>query len=223
MRVDSGVRLGDEITGLYDPMIAKLVVHDTDRESARRRMLRALEEFVIEGPPTLLGFHRALLEHPAFVAGETCHGVAESDELAQRAQELTPSLSHQTTMIETGVDGAGLQSRLVAVEIDGRSYDVNLVTAEPAWAALARRRRGRSAGLHGAGVDTVSSPMQGTVVKVEVSEGDRILTGQVVCVIEAMKMENEIVAHRDGVVRDLQIAAGDAIASGQVLCHIGDV
>ena len=105
VRVDSGVRLGDEITGLYDPMIAKLVVHDTDRETARRRMLRALEEFVIEGSPTLLGFHRALLEHPAFVAGETCHGVAESDELAQRAQELTPSLSHQTTMIETGVDG----------------------------------------------------------------------------------------------------------------------
>ena len=86
VRVDSGVREGDEISSLYDPMIAKVIVHDIDREGARRRMLRALEEFVIEGPPTLLGFHRALLEHPCFVAGETCHGRVESEELAQRAR-----------------------------------------------------------------------------------------------------------------------------------------
>ena len=89
VRVDSGVREGDEILALYDPMIAKVIVHDTDRDAARRRMLRALEEFVIEGTPTLLGFHRALLEHPCFAAGETCHGVVESEELARRAGELT--------------------------------------------------------------------------------------------------------------------------------------
>ena len=85
VRVDSGVRAGDEISGLYDPMIAKLIVVDSDRELARRRMLRALAEFRIEGPPTLVGFHRALLEHPCFIAGETCHGIVESEELAQRA------------------------------------------------------------------------------------------------------------------------------------------
>ena len=79
MRVDSGVRAGDEISDLYDPLIAKLVVHDVDREHARRRMLRALEEFVIEGPATLLGFHRALLDTPCFVEGGTCGGVVESE------------------------------------------------------------------------------------------------------------------------------------------------
>ena len=96
VRVDSGVRAGDEISDLYDPLIAKVVVHDVDREHARLRMLRALEEFVIEGPTTLLGFHRALLETDAFVEGTTCRGVVESAELAQRAQELE-QLSHLRT------------------------------------------------------------------------------------------------------------------------------
>ena len=91
VRVDSGVRAGDEISELYDPMIAKLIVHDVDREHARRRMLRALEEFVIEGPSTLLGFHRALLETPCFVEGGTCRGVVESEGLAARAEELEQS------------------------------------------------------------------------------------------------------------------------------------
>ena len=85
VRVDSGVVAGSEISGLYDPMIAKLIVHGVDREHARMRMLRALDEFEIGGPPTLLGFHRALLSHPCFVAGETCDGVVESEELAARA------------------------------------------------------------------------------------------------------------------------------------------
>ena len=89
VRVDSGVVAGSEITGLYDPMIAKLIVHGVDREHARMRMLRALDEFELGGPPTLLGFHRALLSHPCFVAGETCHGIVESEEIAVRAGELT--------------------------------------------------------------------------------------------------------------------------------------
>jgi acetyl-CoA/propionyl-CoA carboxylase biotin carboxyl carrier protein len=87
VRVDSGVAEGSEISPLYDPMVAKLIVHDVDREHARRRMLRALREFEIDGVHTLLGFHAALLEHPCFIAGETCHGVVESDELAHRAEE----------------------------------------------------------------------------------------------------------------------------------------
>src|SRR5204862_4864173 len=88
VRVDSGVAAGNEVSGMYDPMIAKLIVHGVDREHARRRMLRALDEFVIEGPATLIGFHRALLEHDCFVRGETCHGLVESAELAARAVEL---------------------------------------------------------------------------------------------------------------------------------------
>ena len=90
----------------FDPMIAKLIVHDVDRERAAARMLRALAEFRIEGPPTLLGFHRALIEHPCFVAGTTCAGVVESAELAARAEELGPELSHRTTSVPGRSDGA---------------------------------------------------------------------------------------------------------------------
>ena len=91
VRIDSGVVAGSEITGLYDPMIAKLIVLGIDREHARLRMLRALEEFAIGGLPTLLGFHRALLTEPCFIAGETCHGLVESEALAARAGELEPT------------------------------------------------------------------------------------------------------------------------------------
>jgi acetyl-CoA/propionyl-CoA carboxylase biotin carboxyl carrier protein len=225
VRVDSGVRVGDEVSGLYDPLMAKLIVHDADREAARRRMVRALEEFVIEGPPTLIGFHLALLEHPCFAAGSTCGGVVESEELAQRADEISEMLSHEKTRVRSGSDGTaptGTRSQLVAVEIDGRSYNVNLVTAEPAWAPLARKRRARGLGLHGGGGTTIVSPMQGTVLRVDVEEGDAVVSGQVVCVVEAMKMENELVAHRDGVVRDLSVAPGQPIASGQLVCRVRD-
>ena len=88
VRVDSGVAAGNEVSGVYDPMIAKLIVHGADREHARRRMLRALDEFWIEGPKTLIGFHQALLAHDCFVAGETCHGLVESEELAALAAQL---------------------------------------------------------------------------------------------------------------------------------------
>ena len=223
VRVDSGVSAGDEISPLYDPMIAKLVVHDVDRESARRRMLRALEEFLIEGPPTLLGFHRALLEHPCFVAGQTCHGIVESDDLAHRAEELTNKLSHRKTTVAISSDGqGGTRTQLVAVEVDGRSYGVRLVVPEPSWSELARARRSRDTNRAGTGSDTVASPMQGTVVAVEVADGDAVVAGQVICVVEAMKMENEIVTHRDGVIRALTIAPGQPVSAGQAICVVTD-
>ena len=100
VRVDSGVVAGSEISGLYDPMIAKLIVHGVDREHARMRMLRALDEFEIGGPPTLLGFHRALLSHPEFVAGGTGHGLVESEELAALAEELTREPAAETAACE---------------------------------------------------------------------------------------------------------------------------
>ncbi|HEY7178418.1 MAG TPA: acetyl-CoA carboxylase biotin carboxylase subunit [Gaiella sp.] len=222
VRVDSGVEAGDEVSGLYDPMIAKLIVHDVDRERARARMLRALAEFRIEGPSTLLGFHRALLEHPCFVAGTTCAGVVESKELAARAQELEESFSHRATSVPDAPDGAiRTVPRLVAVEVDGRSYEVRLEVGEPPWTALARGRRERGAAAGGTPADgAVVSPMQGTVLKVEVSDGDEVQAGQLLCVVEAMKMENEIVAPRVGVVHDLSVAPGAAITSGQLLCRV---
>src|SRR5207247_3331885 len=102
VRVDSGVTRGSEISELYDPMIAKLIVHGVDREHARMRMLRALDEFEIGGVKTLLGFHRALLRHPCFTNGETCHGLVESELLSQQAEQF----SHETTIAVSSDEGA---------------------------------------------------------------------------------------------------------------------
>jgi acetyl-CoA/propionyl-CoA carboxylase biotin carboxyl carrier protein len=224
VRVDSGVRAGDVISDFYDPLAAKVVVHDVDREHARRRMLRALEEFVIEGPTTLVGFHRALLETDAFIDGTTCRGVIESEELAQRAQELD-RLSHLRTSLAAGADGAGpgrpdRQDRLLALEIDGRRHDVRVRVPEPPWAELAQRHKQRSKGISGGPTGAVTSPMHGTVLSVEVTVGDAVRAGDLLCVVEAMKMENEIVAHTDGVVTELDVAAGDQVANGQLVCVI---
>ncbi|MFN2470331.1 MAG: acetyl-CoA carboxylase biotin carboxylase subunit [Gaiellaceae bacterium] len=217
VRVDSGVVAGAEISPLYDPMIAKVIVHDTDREHARRRMLRALAEYEIEGVPTLLGFHRALLEHACFRAGETCHGVVESPELAERAEQL----SHKTTSVYAVSDG-GTVERATTVELDGRRYEVRLRVPEPPHAELARRRRerGRGAGHRVSARDAVISPMQGTVLAVRVADGDEVDAGQVLCIVEAMKMENEITAHRAGVVTRLSVEPGMPVATDQVICVV---
>jgi acetyl-CoA/propionyl-CoA carboxylase biotin carboxyl carrier protein len=216
VRVDSGVRAGDEISDLYDPLIAKLVVHDVDREHARRRMLRALEEFVVEGPASLLGFHRALLETPCFVAGETCHGIVESDELARRAAELVA----EGARLDGGGPARAVREQRVSVEIDGRRHEVRVHTAEPPWAELARRHKERSKGIAGEATGAVTSPMQGTVLSVAVEPGGAVRAGDLVCVVEAMKMENELVAHRDGVVAELHVLPGQQVALGDVVCVI---
>jgi acetyl-CoA/propionyl-CoA carboxylase biotin carboxyl carrier protein len=222
VRVDSGIEAGDEVSGTYDPLIAKLIVHDVDRERATARMIRALTEYRIGGPPTLLGFHRALLEHPCFVAGATCAGVVDSEELAQRARELTEeSVSRRATTTMPDRGDASTSPRLVAVEVDGRAYDVRLHVTEPPWTALARRRRERRGTSREDAADgVVVSVMQGTVLDVAVADGDEVEAGQLLCVVEAMKMENEIVAPRIGVVRDLAVSAGAAISSGQLVCRV---
>src|SRR5215204_4962894 len=218
VRVDSSVEAGSDVVGLYDPLVAKLCAHGVDREHARRRMLRALGEYRIEGVTSLLGFHQALLEHPCFAEGETCHGIVESEELAQRAEEF----SHQATTVSGPSDGAGTRERVVNAELDGRRFELKLHLPEPPHAELARRRRERvAAGAHhGAARDAVVSPMQGTVLAVEVADGDDVLPGQVLCVVEAMKMENEITAHRAGRVTELSVEAGQAVKTGQVICVV---
>ena len=217
VRVDSGVTAGSDVLGLYDPLIAKLCVWDLDRERARVRMLRALGEYEIGGVTTLLGFHRALLVHPCFVEGSTCHGVVESEELAEEAQRL----SHGTTSVGAGPDGR-LRARALGLEVEGRRFAVNLLRPEPPHAELARRRRERErdGAHHSAAREAVVSPMQGTVLAVEVAEGDEVREGQVICVVEAMKMENEITAHRHGQVTGLTVAAGEAVTTGQVICVV---
>jgi acetyl-CoA/propionyl-CoA carboxylase biotin carboxyl carrier protein len=219
VRVDSGVAEGYEVSAAYDPLVAKLIVHGVDREHARRRMLRALEEYAIEGPTTLIGFHKALLSHPCFVAGETCHGVVESEELAARAMELAlPSNS----LLQGRTGSVRTAERVRTVEVDGRRFEVRLSEPEPPWRILAERRRERvrQRGAGAGGRDAVVSPMQGTVLSVPVADGGEIEAGQVICVIEAMKMENEVRAHRAGAVRNLTVEAGQPVTTGQVICTI---
>jgi acetyl-CoA/propionyl-CoA carboxylase, biotin carboxylase, biotin carboxyl carrier protein len=216
VRVDSGVAAGSDVPGLYDPLVAKLIVQGVDREHARRRMLRALGEFEIGGLSTLLGFHRALLEHPCFVEGATCHGVVESDLLSERAQQL----SHGTTTLAASPDGA-VRERVSSIELDGRRYEITVLVPEPPHLELARRRRDRAGGsAHAVGKDAVVTPMQGTVLAVEVADGDEVSTGQVLCIVEAMKMENEITAHRDGIVTNLSVEPGQPVHTGQVVCIV---
>jgi acetyl-CoA/propionyl-CoA carboxylase biotin carboxyl carrier protein len=219
VRVDSGVTAGSEISPLYDPMVAKLIVHGVDREHARRRMLRALDEFVVEGVKTLIGFHKALLTHPCFVEGATCHGLVESELMAARAVELENGQPVGALDARAG----NVREAVRSIEVDGRRFEVRTLQPEPAFAELARRRRERtSVGAAGAaGRDAVVSPMQGTVLAVEVAEGDEVETGHVICVVEAMKMENEVHAPRSGRVSELSVAPGDPVKTGQVICIIG--
>src|SRR5262249_35548003 len=157
------------------------------------RMLRALGEFEIGGVKSLLGFHKALLEHPCFVAGEGCHGLVESEELARRAEELTVEPAVMAT------PGGAVVERATVAGVDGRRVEVKVLGPEPGYRELARRRRQRAAaGAGGAGSDVVVSPMQGTVLDVKIAEGDVVEVGQVICIVEAMKMENEVSAHHAG-------------------------
>jgi acetyl-CoA/propionyl-CoA/long-chain acyl-CoA carboxylase, biotin carboxylase, biotin carboxyl carrier protein len=218
VRVDSGVAAGYEVSASYDPMIAKLIVHGVDREHARRRMLRALDEFWIEGPKTLIGFHRALLSHPCFIAGTTCLGIVESLQI--------PDANQPSNAVSRSTARAGLErttERVRTVEVDGRRFEVRLSETEPEWRALAERRRERvhASGAGGAGQDAVVSPMQGTVLAVSVADGEEVEAGAVICIVEAMKMENEVHAHRAGLVSGVSVESGQPVSTGQVICLIG--
>ncbi|HMB79607.1 MAG TPA: acetyl-CoA carboxylase biotin carboxylase subunit [Vicinamibacterales bacterium] len=221
VRVDSGVTAGSEVSPLYDPMIAKLIVRGADREDAIGRMLRALGEFEIGGIKTLVGFHRALLSHPCFRAGETCHGIVESELLALRAAELA------SEPVRGAAPAVGRKlAQTTFAQVDGRRVEVKVLVPEPPHRELARRRRERAAaaaaaaaGGAGSGA-VVVSPMQGTVLDVKVAEGDTVEAGQVVCIVEAMKMENEVAAHRSGTIVDVAVSAGQPVSSGQPICTI---
>jgi acetyl-CoA/propionyl-CoA carboxylase, biotin carboxylase, biotin carboxyl carrier protein len=215
VRVDSGVAAGNEVSGAYDPMIAKLIVHGVDREHARMRMLRALDEFVIAGPKTLIGFHKALLSHECFVRGETCHGLVESDEMRERAATMEPEASPAPASKQAAVVPIARD-----VEVNGKRFNVRVLQPEQPWRELARRHAERVRAGGAGGGDAVVSPMQGTVLSVAVAEGDAVEAGAVICIIEAMKMENEVRAHRGGVVAELGVSAGDAVGSGQAICRI---
>jgi acetyl-CoA/propionyl-CoA carboxylase biotin carboxyl carrier protein len=214
VRVDSALEEGGEVVALYDPMVAKLVVWDRTRDAARARMRRALDEMVVEGVKTLIPLHRLIMEAPEFARGETCAGLVEDVwplQLQASDEPVAPPLD-------------GLRSRSYVAEVDGRRFEVRVhAPADPVLVEARRRREARrAAGSGAAGEGTVASPMQGAVLSVEVADGDQVEAGQVIAIVEAMKMENEIAAPRAGVVEGLAVAAGDAVSPGQVLCRISD-
>jgi acetyl-CoA/propionyl-CoA carboxylase biotin carboxyl carrier protein len=220
VRVDSGVVAGSEITPLYDPMVAKLIVWDVDRESATRRMARALEEFDVDGVRTLIPFHKAIMASEQWARGETCRDLIED-----RAWLKTLAFENVKGGIE---EEACTEEREYVVEVSGKRFDVRVVgdaVAGPAAAnglAPARPRRERSSSSGGGGGDTLSSPLQGNVFKVLVEKGATVEEGALICIIEAMKMENEITAHKAGVVSELPISEGDAVTAGAPIAVITD-
>ena len=228
VRVDSGVEAGSEVTPIYDPMVAKLIVWDRDREHATRRMLRALAEYEVGGLTTLIPFHSAILATEQWANGETCRDLTEDKEWLQG---LVPKAPPRAAAGDDSDGGDEKAERDYQVEVGGKLFDVKVigdaVAGAPAAAAtgaglkrpLRRERSGRAGGSAGASEDLVS-PLQGTVLKVAVEKGAEVAAGDLVCVIEAMKMENEITAHRSGKVSELPISDGAAVSSGDVLAKI---
>ncbi len=226
VRVDSGVGPGSEITPMYDPMVAKLVVWDVDREQATARMLRALGEYEITKLKTLIPFHRAILATDQWARAETCRDLIEDRQWLKQLA-FAPGEPSAPEEDEPTVQQA------YTVEVSGKRFDVKVIgpavagvngsgPAAGAGVAAVRKppRRSERAGAGGGGGDTLSSPIQGTVLKVAVQPGAEVQEGALVCVIEAMKMENEITAHKAGKVSELPIAVGSSVASGDTLAVI---
>jgi acetyl-CoA/propionyl-CoA carboxylase, biotin carboxylase, biotin carboxyl carrier protein len=222
VRVDSGVEAGSEVTPMYDPMVAKLIVWDVDREHATRRMLRALGEYEVGGLTTLIPFHEAILATEQWRNGETCRDLMEDkDWLKSTAPEQAPAPAE-------GEEGTPQVARDYKVEVSGKLFDVKVIGEAvagiaPAGGGGARRppkRERKSGGGPSASSEALPSPLQGTVFKVAVEKGAEVSEGDLICVIEAMKMENEITAHRSGKVEELNVSEGDSVSSGDVLAVI---
>jgi acetyl-CoA/propionyl-CoA carboxylase, biotin carboxylase, biotin carboxyl carrier protein len=220
VRVDSGVLAGSEITPLYDPMVAKLIVWDVDRETATRRMARALEEFDIDGVRTLIPFHKAIMASSQWAAAETCRDLVED-------RAWLSALAFETANTRNEEEPEVLE-RSYTVEVSGKRFDVRVLGDaiassggnSSAPAAPRPRRERKSGGAGGAGGDTLASPLQGNIFKVLVEQGATVEEGALVCIIEAMKMENEIAAHKAGVVAELPISEGAAVTAGDTLAVI---
>jgi acetyl-CoA/propionyl-CoA carboxylase biotin carboxyl carrier protein len=210
VRVDGGVTAGRNIPGDYDSMFAKLMVQGEDREQARRRMLRALSEFHVEGVPTTIPLHRWILESPEFRAGE------HTTTWLERAL-ADVDLPAQADMQPTG-SGAKPRPADILVEVDGRRVPVRIFDERRERAPERPVQHDAHHGEHVHGI--VSAPMQGTILKVLVEKGQGIQAGDVICVLEAMKMENHIASTREGEVTDLPIRAGQVVETGQTLAVI---
>lgn len=225
VRVDSGVGPGGEVTPMYDPMVAKLIVWDKDRESATKRMLRALGEYEIGELRTLIPFHQALLATDQWHNAETCRDLVEDKEWLKKLAFPPPTLSDS--------DEDEKVEQAYTVEVSGRKFDVKVIGPPPvggvvvsgngaaaAGGAAGPKKRGERKSSGGGGADELVSPLQGNMWKVLVKQGDEVQEGQLLCIIEAMKMENEITAHKAGTIAELPIKEGEPIQAGAPIATI---
>ncbi|KSU75075.1 biotin carboxyl carrier protein /biotin carboxylase [Pseudarthrobacter enclensis] len=225
VRVDSGVEQGDVISGNFDSMLSKLVVTGATRQQALQRSRRALEEMVVEGIPTVIPFDLAVVSDPAFAPAEgpfTVHTRWIETEFTNNLAPWTP---------DGGLDAAETEERQrVVVEVGGKRLEVVLpaslgsvgTAAAPAAKSGKSKKRARSGGTAAATGNALASPMQGTIVKVAVAEGDVVAEGDLVVVLEAMKMEQPLTAHRAGTITGLTAAAGETVSAGAIIATIED-
>ncbi len=227
VRLDGGYENGETVPGAFDSLIAKLIVTGSDRTQALERSRRALAEFVVDGMPTVIPFHRAVVDDPAYVGASNPSG--------------TGSFGVYTTWIETDFDNRitpydgdvaaaddTVERQTVVVEVGGRRLEVSLPGglgavggARVGGANKPKRSAGKKAGA-AAGGNAVTSPMQGTIVKVSVEEGQEVAEGDVIVVLEAMKMEQPLKAHKAGTVTGLQAEVGVTVTNGAVICELKD-
>jgi acetyl-CoA/propionyl-CoA carboxylase biotin carboxyl carrier protein len=226
VRVDAGVESGSVIGGQFDSMVGKLIVTGEDREQALQRSRRALDEIVVEGMPTVIPFHRLVVTDPAFTAPEGASSFTVHTRWIETEWENTVEPYVAEGSGDEDDDEAGARQTVV-VEVGGKRLEVSLPAglslgggAAPRASAAEKKKRKRAGGGAKVSGDAVTSPMQGTVVKVAVSEGDTVSAGDLVLVVEAMKMENPVTAHKDGTVTGLTLEAGASVNQGAVICEI---
>jgi len=207
VRVDTGFRTGDAITGNFDSLLAKLIVTGATREQAITRARRAIAEFTIEGMATALSFHQAILQDPAFTNEFKVYTSYIEKEFKNQIPEF------KILPLEAQTKAAA--DHLVA-EINGKRFEILVHAPEP----VVKRHRAKDALAGGSGGVGLTSPMQGTVVKVAVTQGQSVEKGDLVIVLEAMKMEQPLLAHRSGVIANLTAVIGESVTSGTVLCDI---
>lgn len=216
VRVDSGVVQGSVIGGQFDSMLAKLIVWGPDRETALRRSARALSEYTVEGLPTVIPFDQAVVADPAFTA--------EDGNFRVYTKWIEEEWDNQLPAHDDSTDAEAAEaepSQVHTVEIDGRRIEVALPASFGANGAPRKKKKRKGSGAKAAvSGDAVTSPMQGTVIKVNVEEGQEVTEGEVLLVLEAMKMENPVKAHKAGTVTGLAVEAGAATTKGSVLLEI---
>ena len=207
VRVDAGFRKGDVIGGNFDSLLAKLIVTGSTREEAIQRARRALAEFKIEGLATALPFHRAILEDPHYTEVFKVYTSYIENEFVN----TIPAYAAQEVEVQT----KAAAEKLVA-EVNGKRFEILVHAPEP----VVKRHRAKQASASGASGDGLASPMQGTVVKIAVEEGQSVEAGDLIIVLEAMKMEQPLNAHKSGVIKNLKAVVGETVSSGTVLCEI---